>query len=91
MRGKDILKRVMAFSIAMTVAITNVQVPVKAEKSRKITTEAQEKKNVDSEGRAIPVVEKELKKERTENSNTYLLNKIIKRQQERLQRIMGEI
>lgn len=67
-------RKILAVTIAVAVVITSVEVSAKVEEKEAIVSETGKQVEVDREGKVLPVVEKELKKERTENSNTYLLN-----------------
>lgn len=79
---KQLAKQLLSVIVAIAIITTSVEMPVMA--SEKTVNSAQKETsnqptNVDKEGKAIPEVVKELKKERTENSNTYLLNNGMKK------------
>ena len=80
---KDFSRRILSVIIAVAVMATSVETPVYASKGEKTVvkeaTNNGELQKVDKEWKAVPEVVKELKKERTVDSNTYLLNNGMKK------------
>lgn len=73
------MKQVIAVVLILAVTGTGIEMPVYAEQKDSPVEATVENKNVDREGKEIPVAVRELKKERTIDSNTYLLNNGMKK------------
>lgn len=73
------LKQVIAVVLILAVTGTGIEMPVYAEQKDSPVEATVENKNVDREGKEIPVAVRELKKERAIDSNTYLLNNGMKK------------
>lgn len=73
----------LAVIVVVSVMAGSVNIPVYASESEKTTVKdtmlGDELKKVDKEGKTVPEVVKELKKERTVDSTTYLLNNGMKK------------
>ena len=75
-------KRLLSAIIAVAVTATSIEVPVYASEESTVVQETKNNENsqkTDKEGKAVPEVVKELKKERTVDSTTYLLNNGMKK------------
>lgn len=74
---KDVLKRGIAFTIAMTLSISNVNMQslvVKAEETAKMERNLETKNTISGEGFCEPEVVEEVVSDRTTDSTTFLLS-----------------